>query len=278
MSTKIYSGYILDEGMNPFEMIPLLKSTFVPFIQKRIYETYFENLFKFHDLANYDDGKLSHVLKAVAKRHDRKMPDEITPPFISILARTETEAYLKEEKYQYQAEILFAQDPVTKRYLAYFLGGDEAEQMFAALEGVNDFYYYNNSDDPEDIDYEDWQERGRTWDRSVNLDDSLINSMLSLQTLSSFDLSCSFKSNREMMKLNPVYPDKEWRIDEIVHAIVLDDFFKENPDKKKDYFAINEALSNMPKITATQYEVTRKIGEDITPELLQDKQSEFFLK
>lgn len=271
MSTKIYSGYILDEGVYPFHLIGPLKETFIPAIQREVYSLYLQNLFTFYDLATYDKGALVHIFE---QRQSEKQRQDMNSPWIRkifSLASDMTDKEVKEEAYQYQAEILFAQDPVTERYLAYFMGSQASEELFAKMDGISPFEYYNNSDEPEDVSYEDWQERGRMWERSVNLDEPLSASMLSLQTLSSFDLKgYAYKPMDEIMALKPEYPDKESRIDSLVHAMMVDKFKTENPDG--GYMELNRALSHMPTFTSLRYEVQQKIGPDVTPaELFQKR-------
>lgn len=274
MSTKIYSGYILDEGLNPFQLIPRLKELFVPAIQKEIYGIYLGNLFSLYDLATYNDGEFKHIFEKKQSQKKRMSENDPLMRKIFALAADLTEREVKEDEYQYQAEILFAQDPVTERYLAYFMGSNDSERLFRYMDGVSIFEYYNNSDEPHGISSEDWQERGRMWERSVNLDEPMSASMLSLQTVSSFDLKTyRYKPMDEIMALNPEFPDKEDRIDSLVHAIMVDRFQTEHPDST-DYMELHRALSNMPDITALQYEVRQKIGADVTPEDLHELRKE----
>lgn len=271
MSTKIYSGYILDEGMNPFEMIPSLKKEFVAPIKKSIYEMYLRFFFRYYDFLTYNDGQLSYLLKDIAEANkDSYLGTKLTVPMASLLAKAEVEKRVAEDGYSYQVEVLFAQDPKTQRYLVYFMGNNPMEDKFRKMDGVSDYCYYNNTDEPEDVTEEEWAERGRAWDRSVNLDEALVNSMLSLQIVSSFDRSCHL-SVPEMMKVEPSFPDREERIESLVNTLLMEAYFKENPDKKRDYKNILKAQADTVLANKIYPEVQQKLGEDITPEDLHRK-------
>jgi hypothetical protein len=276
MSTKIYSGYILDEGMNPFEMIPALQKKFKAPIQKKIYGFYFHHLFRLYDLMTYNDGEVAHLLDDIAAKHqDQYLPEKRNVPFVSLMARAEAEARVKMEAYDYQVEILFAQDPETKRYLTYFMGSREMEDKFRKMKGVSDYCYYNNTDEPEDVSEEDWQERGRAWDRTVNLDDPLVNSMLSLQVLSTVDRTCHL-SIPEMMKLKPAFPDREQRVHLLANTLLLENYFKDNPELERNYQNIVKAQAENFKYNRLSLIVDKNLGEDITPELLHQKVKDSF--
>lgn len=276
MSTKIYSGYILDEGMNPFEMINPLKEAFTAPIKRKIYESYLSEYLRLYDLHYYDNGAFSHLVTKEGTENKFNFSYAMSPmSSLSMMARENVEKDIKQEPQDYQVEVLFAQDPVTKRYLAYFLGTHDHEEKFASLPGISEFSYYNNADEPEDISYEDWQERGRTWERSAKLDEAMVNSMLSLQVISDFDRHC-IGSIPEMMQFEPEFPSRDDRIHGLVSRILVENFFKANPDAKKNYSNIIKAQSDTVASNALWPVVESKLGENMTPELLAQKLKDSF--
>lgn len=276
MSTKIYSGYILDEGMNPFEMINAVKDKFIPPIQKSIYENYLANFVRLYDIANYNDGALSYLLREKLTKEKQGVPASFTAPKLSLMARKETESEIKDEAYEYQVEILFAQDPQTKRYLTYFMGSQKMESKFKRMKGISEYCYYNNTDEPDGVSEDDWQERGNAWNRSVNLDEPLVNSMLSLQVLSAYDRACN-QPISTMMKLKPAFPDREWRIGMLVNRLLVEGYFEVNPDADRGYANIIKAQSDTSKSNSLWTEVERNLGEDLTASLLEQKVKEELL-
>lgn len=270
MSTKIYSGYILDEGLDPFEMIPSLKKEFTNPIKKSIYEMYLRFFFRYYDLLTYNNGEVSHLLKAMVDKSDAYLPSELNIRSASLLARDEVEKWVKDEEHNYQVEIFFARDPETKRHLVYFMGNREMEDKFRKLDGVSEYTYYNNADEPEDVSWEEWEERGRAWERTVDLDAGLVNSMLSLQVLSSYDRTCNL-SIPELMEFEPSFPNREERAEMLINSLLLEDYFKDNPELERNYMNIRKAQSETFKYNRLQAMVDKNLGEDLTPELLHQK-------
>ena len=116
-------------------------------------------------------------------------------------------------------------------------------EFWRNLEDVEEYAYWDNTDEPEDIDYEDWKARGKEWD------DALKNKFVPAFNSLSFDPA----TDRQLLVFGSEMEEKqipfEDRVDNIVVCSLEEDFYsieeeptfsslkkwKETEEYKKEY-------------------------------------------
>lgn len=154
MSTKIYNGYRLAEGTNPFDFARQVRAVLEPVRD------------------DADAGQLARLFATSADR--RWISGEVIPPVLSFTAFNDWEARQQEIDPNSRAydpngfEMCLGEDPATGRILvrAYTQRAEMAE-AFSAMDDVEPYSYWNNSDAPDRLTEEDWAEREAAWARVV---------------------------------------------------------------------------------------------------------------
>jgi hypothetical protein len=70
----------------------------------------------------------------------------------------------------HQLDVTFIRDPETNRILALLYAGSKIEEVFTGQPEVTEYGYWDNTDQPEDVTDEEWEERRVTWDRCLGYD------------------------------------------------------------------------------------------------------------
>jgi hypothetical protein len=152
MSTKIYNGYRMAEGTNPFEFSRRVRTVLDPI----------------RDQA--DAGLLARLFATAADR--RWISGEAIPPVLSFTAFNDWEARQQEIDPNSRAydpngfEMCLGEDPATGRILVRaYTQRPEMAEAFSAMTDVEPYSYWNNSDAPGRLTEEDWAERESAWTR-----------------------------------------------------------------------------------------------------------------
>lgn len=270
MSIKIYSGYRLDEGLDAFEFSKQVRDLFKPLLTKRYRRSVLNMVIKYYDSLTVADGKFSNDYRSAAK--DQRPVEEIG---LRDIVRTVEKTYnVKIDAVDAnvdlpQVTVLYGKDPVTGRILCYFLGDNITEQKFSEMEGVNYYGYWDNTDQEEGVSDEDWDDRIKTWERTVDIDRGLGESMLSAQVFSQFDLykSTSFASILES-KDEKLFPTEDERLDVLVRTALLSHLNGVTPDNFMR--SIRYALSDKEKRAEYEALFASQL-EDLSMDSLREK-------
>lgn len=247
MSIKIYSGYRLDEGIDVFDFSKRVNAILHTQLVEHYQRAVLSKVISYYDTLTVANGEFSQDYRHDAD--DQKPVEHIT---IQDMARVVHKLYdVKLEASNVnvplpQVSILYARDPKTQRILCYFFGSYDMEETFKNMEGVSYYGYWNNTDQEEGVSDEDWAERLASWERSVDLNRGLDETMLSNKVFSQFDLwqSTAFhqilaSGNESLM---PTYTERLLRL---VHTALMSTLKDVTVD---NYFSkVREALSDEQK-------------------------------
>lgn len=175
MSTKVYDAYRLPEGTDVLALPAQLKKAILPArLQadaQAVYECAIHNADRFS--THQDITRMPH-----GRRHAKSELDQLYRPewpwfgAVQILAqheRDESPSSTFHDRHRFGVRLL--RDPKDQRVLAlvdmpaHIIR--DAFTRFVVEQGWADWHYQNQSDKPEEIGDDEWNERCRSWDRTL---------------------------------------------------------------------------------------------------------------
>lgn len=146
MSTKIYNGARLREGVDVFDFCAKLRELFLPIYEETV-ETW----------------TILYATREVLRARDSGEP--VRRPLArgySIFEEAERERQWRLT----EMVVAFAKDPVSGRILVRpYIDNNDYLRVWDSLDEVERWGYWNSADQPEDVSDEEWEERRETWDR-----------------------------------------------------------------------------------------------------------------
>jgi len=147
MSTKIYDGCRLVEGVDVLDFTDKLRSVFLPIYDHVV--TQWTVLF-------------AAALIAQNRSHGREIPKS---PLWEGFHEFETTERLNQFRLT-EFQVAFARDPLTRRVHARpYMDADHYRAAWYTLPEVEPYPYWNNTDLPDDVSEDEWEKRSRAWDR-----------------------------------------------------------------------------------------------------------------
>lgn len=175
MSTKIHHGYQLVDvpGGNVLACAPLLRSVMVP-----VYQSLY-----FRVAAEVAVGALDAARFGVDHVEDTRVPvravDTLTPVVVADLFLNDIHHHMaksgeRSPHYDMNMQVTFLPDPnpgdAAAAYALLFTERAEYRDAWQALDWVEPFPYWNNTDPPEGVSPDDWKARQVVWERVVGWD------------------------------------------------------------------------------------------------------------
>lgn len=264
MSTSI-TGFILNEGADPFALSRKAREVFLPRLQKTIYTEFLEHLIEAYDMASYS----TETNKSFRKSHDiKKGPLDFY--HVVLAAKKSEKAFLEDTPDHYQVQLGFAPDPLTGRILCAWFGAYENREIFADFDEVEDFSYWNSSEGPEDVSEEDWQKRIEAWDRALLPSSHVSSSVLMSKVAAPHELSLNVSFD-DMKEAGAVIPSREWRINKLAQHFLVGEWVKEQDDAITHFSGMFGAMRDPDRIAKWTEIVSAKIGdEEITIDTVRD--------
>lgn len=255
MSTKIYSGYRLQDGVDMFDVVKKTRATFQELLQRKAgYELLSDIVFA------YDQLKFSDEL-AERFRKGNDLSDKVNEWAVRYKMCKNLSENMERYPKHYQVSLGFAPDPVTGKMLVYYFGPGEMEEVFEGFEEVEEYGYWNNSEQPDGINDEEWQEHREAWDRVLgHLDLSV--AMVMSNAVTSSELSPLSFSYEKMEKLGILMPSRASRVRNLTEILATQniDFSKtDNP-----FALLNAALRDAELMKETANFVEENLGADLT--------------
>lgn len=208
MSTKLHSGYRLAAGTDPFAFIKSARAALDPVrdqLDARLVAQMVTTKIDAAALAG-DLTQRRHPADVVLDwaREQKKLPDT---------------SYEKDPN---RLEVAFGLDAVTNRYGAYlYCETAELTAAFEALPEVEEYGYWNNTDQPAGVTDEEWAERRRFWDHVMPDDGVPVNTMLSWSLRPSADLGAMWMASRKSPAIVEQVPTREERARQIAANAVV---------------------------------------------------------
>lgn len=161
MSTKLHHGYRLAEGVDPFDFLTAIRAHIDPVRDRADARVLAERAVAIidkaavHGLTTHAGDDLADLMK--------------TPLTSAYLAWEDEQAKLRETDRRQDPnrfKLSFGRDPLTGRY-GVLLFADERTLIaaFEAMTEVEGYGYWNNSDRPDGVTKDEWDERREFWDR-----------------------------------------------------------------------------------------------------------------
>lgn len=265
MSTKIYTGFILDPGTDIFIVAKKTREHFLPILHKRIHAEFMRSVVNHYDQAYFPET-------AVGFRRGNKLPKkhEITVQDILKASRKELENHV-ESIDDFQVRVGFAPDPETGRMLGYFAGRDELFDEFLTFDGVSDYHYQNSSEGPDDISEEDWNTRRQVWDRVLPVG-VFSTEMLVATVANPWEINPKMTFVERARSLGVELPSLKARVRSVaVNLAYSENVTKEGFDPSEGMSLYFDTINDKKLIKKWSKNVTDRINKDLSYDLLEDR-------
>lgn len=156
MSISIYNGFRLINH-TPDSLQSAMDAIFPDFLLKRAHQKVFADAVYFHDLATIGHEHLADVYQRLTKQ---------TAPFDGSWDKLWKIALANNLSDDFFAQYLSAKAVFITGKDGYdyaLVYGLDVEDMFAEIDGVEEFPYWNSSEHPDDMTEEQWKERLSVW-------------------------------------------------------------------------------------------------------------------
>lgn len=243
MSTSI-TGYLVNEGTDPFELSRKTREVFLPILRKQIYTEFLEELVKAYDKATFSP-ETRKVLLADMKLNDG---DKITYWTLTQKAKEIQRKRMEEIPDIYDVKLGFLKDPETGQLLCAWFGSNDNKEIFDEFDGVTEFSYWNSTEGPDDVSEEDWEERGEIWNRSFLPSGHVKSSTLMSQVASPGELSL-YASFDDMEEAGAVIPSHKFRVRNLVEQFISKEWFEETEDPMGNFYGLMRALRDEEKVS-----------------------------
>ena len=164
--------------------------------------------------------------------------------------------------------------PLEDKILAMFFSQQNIfRDVWESFDQVEEYCYWNNTDKPEDISYEDWKIRGRDWDKALDYSSIPSESGLIVELAKGFPSIVYMKMERACKHI----PTFETRLNYYAKSSVIDDKYEKmlkEVDGKGNYTMISKAIKwfeteeAKPLFEAKKEELKKILLPEITMETL----------
>lgn len=144
MSIKIYNGYKLNK-MSMSQLSHFIQTKLRPAMEEALIQKLEKTIDK---VASWDMPVQKRLQKIYNETFDLKQKNS---------------PYRGDTTYDFKLDVTFFESDKHTLMMVY----TECFEYFDALKAmpeVEQYYYWNNTDKPDDISYEDWKARGKEWD------------------------------------------------------------------------------------------------------------------
>lgn len=256
MSTYI-SGFILKEGTDVFALSRKARETFLPLLQKMLYQEFLEHFVTEYDMATYSP----ETRQVFRTSHDREA-GELSFYHVMIEARKEQQSSVDNTPDHYQVQLGFAPDPLTGRILCAWFGSRENREIFSDFSEVEDFSYWNSSEGPEDISDEDWEARIKAWDRTLLPSSHVSSSTLMSKVAAPHELSLNVSWDG-IEESGASFPSRDWRVKKLSQHFISQEWIKEQDDPFPN-FSLSGMMAALRDETRIQ-KWTKTVSENLDP-------------
>jgi hypothetical protein len=174
VSTKIFNGYRLAERCSPFELVVALRERLMPLYEDAYLRAAaalaawaIDGLGR-GDLPREDSDE-GLELAALTRHHS---PVSWATSTLEEAHRRIRQSGRRSPRFDFECEVSFLADPQNPAdlYALLFTERQEYREAFEALAGVEGWAYWDNTDRPDCVSEEAWDERRRSWERVVGWD------------------------------------------------------------------------------------------------------------
>jgi hypothetical protein len=256
MSTSI-TGYLVNEGTDPFELSRRTREVFLPILRKQIYTEFLQELVKAYDKATFSPETRKIVLA------DMKLEegDKITYGKLTRKAKDIQQKHMEEIPDLYEVKLGFLKDPETGQLLCAWFGSRDNKEIFDEFDGVTEFSYWNSTEGPDDISEEDWEERGEIWNRSFLPSGHVKSSTLMSQVASPGELSL-YAGFEEMEAAGATLPSRKFRVRNLVEQFISKEWFEETEDPTANFSGLMRALRDEERVSRWTKFVEEGLAEE----------------
>lgn len=255
MSTKIHSGYRLRAGVDMFTLAKKTREVFLPILQKDTASELLREIVFAYDRLDFNEDTKQDYLRA--KDLEGK---EITEWTVRYRCIKDLAEYMKENPKWYQIRLGFAPDPETKMMLCYFSGKHVYEDVFEDFNEVAEYGYWNNSEPPENVTDEEWDERKKVWNRVLAPTDIIQTAMLMSSAVADYEISPFSFDYETMQELGVEFPTREERIKNLAEILALKTIVLDAT--QADFFeAFNRAMRDTKLLESKAAEVDETLRD-----------------
>jgi hypothetical protein len=230
MSTSI-PGYLIHTN-NVFAFQKKVNEIFTPLLKRANLELLLEEAILDYDLWNFGKGRWRNVSGIEKSLSAHRLPVQGDLRNLLLCKILDQSLDIQSREYQDWSKdfkITFLHDFETGKLYCLPVGSREFIKLFESLPEVSEYAYWNNSDHPDGITDEEWDERKEVWNRLAPRNDSLETNSLKMKVLSDFDHSISLKKY-DVDELTP--PTVEYRVHKLASKYLEGEYIAKFGEEK----------------------------------------------
>ncbi len=311
MSTKIYNGYKFKSDPKNLKEARDILFKFKEQVIKHYEEKYFE-LVASDVVGIYDremlglevyckfpdplDGETDHTIYDMTNSHrtlSNLVMDAVDRK--SVIYREQSQRMHEYFYYDFYCNVTILPSN-DKMFLMLYSEDKDVQEIFSYMDEIEEYCYYDNTDQPEGITCEQWKERGKEWDEALPGSGVPAKCGFGLDIVASAtDISVPLRWRFTKEDPNPVdrvmhyLPKFDRRVKDMTRMIIRKEWDEANKDKyddtvkASDYFAVSREFEKYYKDNADivekrKEEVSSKLKKDFTIDDMEIKAEDFCKK
>jgi len=237
MSTKISHGYRLRQNYSIFDFRTKFASVMTATAKTKQMNRFTFALMEFVDKIDLKDKKSAQQLRAYKKKikpflspSEKNDSRSKSDHFQTIFDLLYMEDHLKEKddewRSQNECSVTLLHNPIRNENYLLFYGSREFQKVFENFSEIEEFGYWDNSDHPDNLTEEEWDDRGAAWNEAADLDLPMGIQGFLINPFSKYGETVRFNEYLEFVSNSPYanFPDKEYRADVCIRFLLINEY------------------------------------------------------
>jgi hypothetical protein len=279
MSTKIYNGYRLRQGYSIFDFRAKFATVMRNEVKRAQLARLTSSVILFMDDIDCKDKAATKTLRDYLKK--------VGAASLTVKMRKETPTLVKNvfnctsykeriEKFSQKVDPFESQDncsmtivhnSIRNETYILFYGSRSLERLFTAFPEVEEFGYWDNSDFPENMTEEEWEDRGKAWKEAADLDNSMSSQGFVVNPFDPYNQFVSKKGYEDYLTSSngATFPTKEDRLSIMVRKTLITEYAEKTHAKGEQFMLgdMNEYIRDQVNVRNAEKNIAPKL-RDIT--------------
>lgn len=238
MSTKIYNGYRLRQGYSIFDFRAKFAAVMQDEVKRAKLNKMTSESILFMDEVDFKEKTSTKTLRKYLKLMHEPSLTVKTRRDTSVMAKNAFNCVYynervvkfskKEDPFEPQNDcsVTVVHNSIRNETYLLFYGARNLEAIFGTFPEVEAFPYWDNSDHPDDMTYEQWKDRGKAWEESVDLCRSMSSQGFLVNPFDSYSQSVSLSEYKAYLTSSKeiFFPTVEDRLSIMVRRVLIDEY------------------------------------------------------
>jgi hypothetical protein len=231
MSTSITNGYNFGK-QDVFAMSHAIREMFRPLLLEAIHSRPVANAVEMYDKIQSKSEKLIQEVAREAKGLGFESGPVTWLELYRVAVDKDKKDTFWDRSSEHNFEVSFMRDEKTANVFAMIYGSRESREFFKNVYSEYEYSYWNNTDHPESLSEDEWDDRNATWDRLLGYKSPKVSGLM-MTVMEPYELEPRldyFESGKSFR-----LPSMESRIGRLAYNLVAAEFVGPEQDMSKPY-------------------------------------------